>query len=496
MRHFGIRALPICGVVGMLTLTPLGGKADCDDLANYPPVSNPSCGAAPTAPPYPNSACLNYQPIPQCLPLLCWAATGQVAMNSFVSTTHQSVAQWEMVQTHKRNRISADDPCFHQLPEGDAQNPSPCDVTGDPDQSLRFFAYDFDTRNFGNNTNSPPPCDPTHLCWEEIQQEIAGRGHPALFEWTYEDGANHYLVITGYYTTSTKKKKLRIWDPLPVAVGSARAINFATYAAQGGSNDMGRPVWHFGDYYNVHPNLPGNANDVRVGRLQPAALTSEPVAAAVATPPSLYDVSIDEARRTSLPAARDYLHELQLEQSQEPGGSQTLQLGLAFPVIALGLNDLIASEGHSPLTLLRTLTHVALYPVEARDGVLDSFLTIRGPSGWAEGGYANITVTQRLDGYRRQYAVAKHLPESSFYLLSVPALSAFFAAVGAGSDTLLIPATDDASLGARAGQPQRAIRLIPRLIAAAQRYRPVGPRLIPQVAPLHSRASPFSVPAR
>jgi hypothetical protein len=467
-------------LAGSLACVPMAGtRADCDDPNSYPAIADASCAAVSSTTPYPAAACLTYHHIPQCLPLLCWAAAGQVAMNSFITNPAKTVWQWQMVQTSRAGGIDPNKACYQQLPE------KPCDSTGDPDSSLDYYNFVPQKRNFHANPNDPGlPSDQKHLVWGEIQTEIAGGGHPFVFEWIYADGAKHYLVVAGYYTTPTGKKRLRVWDPLPVANfdpahprniadlpvagGSARAIYFDTYAAENGNSDMGRDVVHYGDYYQfVQRTLPQPPTDLRVGTLRKVTALSKPLRNAVATPPSPFDVSFEQARLDSLLAARNYLSELRIEIG---AGGSALQLGTPFPIVALGLNDLQAHDGHPPAALLGATTHVVLYPVTSRGAVVDSFLTIRGPAGWAEGGYSNTTVTQLVNAYRNDYAAKHHLPVASFYLLSVPALSAFFAVAGSGPGAVLIPASDDESIHATAGIAQPAHQLLPALIDSAKHY--------------------------
>jgi hypothetical protein len=455
-------AIASAGMAALAALSAIGtSQADCDNPAQYLPEGDANCPAVVNTNPLPDAACLAYRHIPQCLSLLCWAAAGQVVINSFKEQNQDFVAQWQMVQTGRTpHEIGNQYACYQQLPD------PPCNNPNDPDNSLTKLDFSFLTLSGSQD----------HLTWEQVQAEIAERGHPFIFEWAYRDDSSHYLVVTGYYTTTSKKKKLRIWDPLPVGSGSARPINFATYVADGGSNDMGRSVWHEADYYQVHPNLPTPPSDVHVESPPPAVHTASPVSHAVVTPPSPFDVSIDQARKDSGPAALRYLQELQSEQSSAPGGAQALVLGAPFPIIALGLNDLRAKAGHSPATLLRKQTHVVLYPVMVKNEVVDSFLIIRDSTGWSEGGYANTTVTRLLNEYRSAYADKHGMPVSRFYMLSVPALSAFFAATGSGSSTVLIPASDDESIGAKAGVAQSAGQLIPQLIAAAKGHFDAYPR--------------------
>jgi len=104
--------------------------------------------------------------------------------------------------------------------------------------------------------------------------------------------------------------------------------------------------------------------------------------------------------------------------------------------------------------------------------VRDSFLMIKRGDEWVPGGYANTTVTRRLVTLRQQHT-HRAAERAEHYLLSVPALGAFFLAHGSGADARLIPVTDDHSVkvGERplqANQPYRADQLLPALAQMAR----------------------------
>lgn len=153
-----------------------------------------------------------------------------------------------------------------------------------------------------------------------------------------------------------------------------------------------------------------------------------------------------------------------------------LSAGFPLPIVALGLEELRAANEHSVLALLRRDTGTVLYPIESGERVRDSFLMIKRGDGWVAGGYANTTVTRRLVALRHQHAKSA-AERAEHYLLSVPALGAFFLARGTGAHATLIPVTDDRSIkvgerSLQASRPYRADRLMPTLANAARSAHP------------------------
>lgn len=149
-----------------------------------------------------------------------------------------------------------------------------------------------------------------------------------------------------------------------------------------------------------------------------------------------------------------------------------LSAGFPLPIIALGLKELRSADPHSLLGVLRRNTGTLLYPIETGERVRDSFLMIKRGDEWVAGGYANTTVTRRLVWQRQQHAKTP-AERAAHYLLSVPALGAFFLARGTGADARLIAVTDDRSIkigesSLQANQPYRADQLMPALAHAVR----------------------------
>jgi hypothetical protein len=299
-------------------------------------------------------------------------------------------------------------------------------------------------------------------------------GRPIIFGWQFtlhDKNAVHFMVIVGYHRTKTTRKlKLRIYDPLPVGVGSVQTISYDNYTVTTPTdlhNDMGLPYTGAETFYQIQPSAaeapaqgpppagPGMPGPVVVPAL-PATRLMEP---RLAIDASLGAARAEVARRAAEEGAR-------------------FSAGYPLPIIALGLNELGSAGAQALPALLRRDTGTVLYPVESGERVLDSFLMIKRGDEWVAGGYANTSVTRRLVGLRRQLATTQ-AERAEHYLLSVPALGAFFLARGTGPDARLVPVADDGSIrvgegSLRANQHYRADALLPQLADAARGARAAG----------------------
>jgi hypothetical protein len=371
-----------------------------------------------------------------------------------------------------------------------------CDTDGNPDASLVEFGFQYDTRG-GVSTSAAQQLGPPWLDWDEIRNEIAVRGRPFIFEWSYEGGGDHYLVVNGYYTTAVKRlKKLRIWDPMPItssnasqlqsavpAGGAAKLISYEAYSAIAADNyyDMGLVVSHVRDVFNVRMSpIPKPMAPSGLQVTGGTAVAPQAAAATGATPAPPMGLRLARANYVSRPFAFATVRQLAEAGSDNSAAVATLPaLGYGFPIVALRLDELRSANRGSIGRLLRRKTNVVLYPVESGGEVRDSLLMVARNNVWTENGYANTTVTRRLVEIRDRIATTDR-KKSRYYLLSVPALNAFFVARGRHGGATLIPASDDPSISIgrsggtlRAGQPYKARDLIPRLIEAAARY-PAG----------------------
>jgi len=260
---------------------------------------------------------------------------------------------------------------------------------------------------------------------------------------------------------------------------------------------MGLPYAQSLNYFDIHaqaapaspPSAPSNlqvdsgASSAGPGPAPVAIRPAPPVPPAPEPPAGARpgaSVPLRGAIEESQPFALQALAEFDAADYSPPHGLRAkLSVGKPFPIVALGLDELRAAAGASTARLLRRETGVVLYPVIAAGQVRDSFLLIKRGASWIRGGYANTAVTRLLVGQRKQHARTKQ-QWSSYYLLSVPALGAFFLTQPSATDAMLIPVAGDPAISAggkplQAGRAYRAKDVLTGLIEAAVRFRP--PRL-------------------
>ena len=331
--------------------------------------------------------------------------------------------------------------------------------------------------------------DPAGLDWATMTHEIEA-GHPVLFMWDYPPngtGPNspvglHEMVVIGY-SDETGIQQLEIWDPWPVpeqppsqvpvcgpasgvqfTQNHSQKIDFSTY--RNPVNDMGVAAVHAQDQWGlamVVPEPPVLSVDGSTAPVPPAPLFHKRPQPSSATPRQL---SFARALNMALPESR------QLKLQVSAGAPRSL--GVPFPIVGLGFVQLL-SAGADPTALLAGTTSAILFPVESKGEVVDAFLMLFMEGRWQRGGYANVEITRRLVNVRAGYAARKHLPLGSFYMVSVPGEVAFFAAYGKGKTAILIPASTDRTIGARAGEPvlaEKQLRTLIRVIRGDLRRYP------------------------
>jgi len=320
------------------------------------------------------------------------------------------------------------------------------------------------------------------LDWDTMREEIRN-GRPVLFEWNYYEDDNgslplgkHQLVATGYSDEIHGRgpQYLLIWDPWPVpiappsgvlpACGPAPGVDvtglhshwipFSTYTDP--QNDHGIPATALHDWDQWHLEVTPPADLTRDRKAPPLVIPPDPYGPQMnPPPPALREVSFDEALTTALPLSR----QIDLQVS----GAPPRTLGVAFPIVGLGLKQLVRAQG-DPTALLAGRTSAILFPVESKGEVVDAFLMLFMDGRWQLRGYANVEITRRLVQFRAHYAKLKNLPVKSFYMVSVPGEVAFFAAYGNGKKAILIPVSMDPVTGATPDVAVPAEKLLPLLI--------------------------------
>jgi Peptidase_C39 like family len=433
---------------------------------------------------------------PQYASRLCWAAAEVLAVNQFypqcpappstppttpvLSPTSQGLeaGYYGWYYSHTPPPPPTVTALSWYLPtcEGNIQGPF-CNDWGSPQLNGLTFKWGKDF------VDSNGVHDPDGLNWDAMTQEI-NNGHPVLFKWGYlSDGtgttpvAKHQLVVIGY-SDDSGTQQLQIWDPLPVpdplpsqvpACGPAsgvpvtsdhnRTIPFSTYRTP--VSDMGVRVTalHDKDQWAlamVVPNAPH--------------LTVEEPLPPLPPPPPFYRPPPQLSLARALSMARPLSRQLDLQVA----GAAPRTLGVPFPIVGLGFQQLLGAL-HDPTSLLTGTTSAILFPVESQGEVVDAFLLLFMEGRWQRGGYANIGITRRMVDVRALYAKQQHVPLESLYMVSVPGEVAFFAAYGKGKQAILIPASTDPTIDAVAGKPVLADKQLRKLtfviLTDLQRYR-------------------------
>jgi hypothetical protein len=321
--------------------------------------------------------------------------------------------------------------------------------------------------------------DPVGLDWDTMKQQIDA-GRPVLFVWDYPSNGTggsspvglHELVVIGY-SDDSGTQQLQIWDPWPapdplpseapacgpaggvqVTQGHNQTIDFRTYGDP--VSDMGVSAVHVQDQWDLAASAVPNAPVLTVDGGATAPFQKLP------HPPqrALRQVGFAEALHAALPQSR----RLNL---QVPGAAPR-SLGVPFPIVGLGFQQLLSAAVDDPIGLLAGGTSAILFPVESQGEVVDAFLLLFMKRRWQRGGYANVEITRRLVDVRARYAAQRRLPLHNFYMVSVPGEVAFFAAYGKGKKAVLIPASTDPTIDAVDGNAVPAGEQLRKLIRAIQ----------------------------
>jgi hypothetical protein len=417
---------------------------------------------------------------PQYASKLCWAAADVLAVNNFYphcpATTSTAVVDPALFPTSQA--VEAANKWLNN--------------SGSSATLLSWYLSQCETK-IGECNNWGTPLlngltfksgTPAGLSWETMTQEIDA-GRPVVFVWDYlSDGTDasspvglHELVVIGY-SDDTGTQQLQIWDPWPVpepppsevpacgpasgiqvSQGHSQTIDFSTYSDP--MSDMGVSAVHVQDQWDLAVSAVPDAPVLTVDGGAPQPQPSPPPFQKLPQPPqeSLRQVRFAEALHAALLQSR----QLDL---QVPGAAPR-SLGVPFPIVGLGFRQLLSAVD-DPTRLLVGRTSAILFPVESQGKVVDAFLLLFIDHRWQRRGYANVEITRRLVDVRARYAVQRHLPLHSFYMVSVPGEVAFFAAYGIGKKAILIPASTDPTIDAVAGGAVPAEAQLRKLIDAIQ----------------------------
>ena len=212
------------------------------------------------------------------------------------------------------------------------------------------------------------------LSWGQATQQIDA-GHPFLFVWGFTSGGLHQLIAIGYSNDSAQQK-LMIWDPLPVPktsepiamaplcgplttltaaqIGSLhmKLIDFSTYTDP--TNDMGVAAVHDDDQYALALKVPQAPVLQRV--------THNMSANSIIGPPCQHDHgNVIHQGGVQFAARACKTHHPGPSGTQEENSAvrEPRELGIPFPIVGLGV-DQLRRPGLNPTTLLtQTISHRA-----------------------------------------------------------------------------------------------------------------------------------------
>jgi hypothetical protein len=336
-------------------------------------------------------------------------------------------------------------------------------------------------------TNTNCTSTNTGLSWTQAKQQLAA-GHPFLFVWgppgpcSSTPSGLHQLIAIGY-SDDSGTQQLWIWDPWPVPntsdviskvpacgpvtnpgltaaqVGSGhlKLIDFSVYTNP--ESDMGVAAVHDDDQYDLAlPGVPAAPPNLNVSH------NWSPVPRSDSRANTIMGMSFTQVLFSSQPAGTKSA--MPAMPSGNPAAGGPRELGIAFPIVGLGVEQL---KQPNPTNLLAQSVSTVLIPVEVKGMVVDAFLMLLHNGQWERGGYANTEVTRLLVEARRRYAAEHQLSQKDFYMVSVPGRAAFFVAHGYGSQAVLIPASNDPLIGAVAGSATPAATQFARLTDAINR---------------------------
>jgi hypothetical protein len=432
---------------------------------------------------------------PQYASDLCWAAAEVLVVNQFYSKCLPSpspstpppatpaffrTSQGLEAGYHKWN-YSTTSPLLINLPwylsncEGNIQ----AEFCNDWD-SPQLYGLSFKWGSDFCDSNGCP--DPQGLNWEAMTNEI-NNGRPVLFKWGYYmDGtgttpvAKHQLVVIGY-SDDGGTQQLQIWDPEPVPLLPPDNQPPQSVSACGPTSGVPDtpsvhskqiPFSYYRDPFNAMVMEAGvrvtsvhglDQWDIVAPPSAPHLTVEAELLPPLPSPPPLLQPLPQQSFARALSEARLAARRLDLQVR----GAAPRSLGVPFPIVGLGFQQLLGALGN-PTSLLTGTTSAILFPVESQGEVVDAFLMLYIDGRWRRGGYINLGVTQRLVSVRALYEKLQHVPLDRFYMVSVPGEVAFFAAYGKGKQAILIPASTDPKIEAVAGKGVPAEEQLRRLI--------------------------------
>lgn len=387
----------------------------------------------------PDNGFLTVKMRPQATGMWCWAASAQMVMESLGKLVSQC--------DEANKEFGRTDCCSVPTPEA-------CVNGGWPEFDKYGFSYKL--------TNDAA------LSWDALRTEISTRKTPFAFSWHWSGGGGHMMVVRGF-STINGRKFVSIDDPWPPQSGDARDITYDEYVQGDGHT-------HWNDFYAVSANAKGAGNiaSIKLNRLQLAQSES-------ARDLEINDKAISPRRGIEFKAAMtqsisaasqslETFKELDKRTEIKLTEKATVKLGDPFPLVRIGLNELRNSAPGSAKDIIGNISDRVLYPIQALEEVKSGVTVQKKNEVWKDVSYGNVALTRQLVKVRRTYAAEHKISMSDFYVVSIPALNVHFVATNEPSGVVLIPAFDDATTGLKAGVPQNAADVMPKLVLAAQRH--------------------------
>jgi hypothetical protein len=364
---------------------------------------------------------------PQETDMWCWAASGQMVMEYL----GRLVAQCE--QANNRFGLTA---CCQSPVPGD------CAQGGWPEFGKYGFTY---------HTTSDTP-----LSWDQIKEQISVRHTPFAFSWHWTGGGGHMMVVTGY-SEHDGDRWVRVLDPWPPNSGDTREVTYSFFVA-------GPDHTHWDDYFDLAPAASGGHG--------PEPPSAGPGAAPAGPPPDAA-----AALKAAAPTAQAALERYRRQAPAPPGTAESRQPE-GIPVYTVPLDKLKeapAQQAPGGSTGLFTQSGVRkiIYPITAGEapGGAASAITLQPAQGrWEVASIGGGALAGLLNKARAEHAAATRASPSAYFAVRVPAMNLYFVAYNADDGLRLIPILDEPRLGLKAGQPVKAVDLLPKLVAEAKRH--------------------------
>lgn len=145
-------------------------------------------------------------------------------------------------------------------------------------------------------------------------------------------------------------------------------------------------------------------------------------------------------------------------------------LGEPISVLMVELEDLRAYQpGSDPNKLLKPIDKV-IYPVSSKEQVRSSIVLQKSKEGWKASDFGGANFARLVTTAREQSAKTTSLAPTAYFVVQVPALSAYFLGYRQGDKLMLTSVIDDPKLNLRAGASLPAEQIFGELVPFAKKY--------------------------